>query len=37
MNVDYNVLNKFLDVDSIELEYHKVTNNITNLDIEYGI
>ena len=37
MNVNYNVLDKFLDIDSNELEYHKVVNNITNVDIEYGI
>tara|TARA_R110002051_G_scaffold288340_2_gene351125 strand:+ start:794 stop:1879 length:1086 start_codon:yes stop_codon:yes gene_type:complete len=37
MSVDYEVLNKFLDVDSLELEHHKVTNDIRNIDIEYGI
>ena len=30
MSVDYEVLNKFLDVDSLELEYHRVTNNIND-------
>ena len=37
MSVDYEVLNKFLDVDTLELEYHRVTNDIRNIDIEYGI
>ena len=37
MTVDYEVLNKFLDVDALELEYHRVTNDIRNIDIEYGI
>ena len=36
MTVDYNVLNKFLDVDSLELEYHRVINNINNIDVEDG-
>ena len=37
MSVDYDVLNKFIDVDSLELEYHRVANDIRNIDIEYGI
>ena len=28
MSVNYEVLNKFLDADTLELEYHRVTNNI---------
>jgi len=37
MSVNYEVLNKFLDTDTLELEYHRVTNNIKELDIEEGI
>jgi len=37
MSVNYEVLNKFLDADTLELEYHRVTNNIKELDIEEGI
>ncbi len=37
MRVNYEVLNKFLDVDSLELEYHRVTNNISTIDIEEGV
>ena len=37
MSVNYEVLNKFLDVDSLELEYHRVTNNINDIDIEEGV
>ena len=37
MSVRYEVLNKFLDVDSLELDYHRVTNNISAIDIEEGI
>ena len=37
MNVNYNVLNKFLDIDSLDLEYHRVINNINNIDVEDGI
>ena len=37
MSVNYEVLNKFLDVDSLELEYHRVTNNINDVDIEDGV
>ena len=37
MSVNYEVLNKFLDVDTLELEYYRVTNDIRNIDIEYGI
>ena len=33
MSVDYEVLNKFLDVDTLELEYYRVTNDIRNIDI----
>ena len=31
MSVNYEVLNKFLDADTLELEYHRVTNNIKEL------
>ena len=37
MSVDYEVLNKFLDIDSLELEYHRVTTNISAIDIEEGV
>ncbi len=37
MSVNYNVLNKYLDVDSLDLEYDRVVNDIKNVDIEYGI
>ena len=37
MSVNYEVLNKFLDIDALELEYYRVTNDIRNIDIEYGI
>ena len=37
MSVDYEVLNKFLDIDFLELEYHRVTNNINDVDIEDGV
>ena len=37
MSVNYEVLNKYLDVDSLELEFHRVTHNIKSIDIEYGI
>jgi hypothetical protein len=37
MSVNYEVLNKFLDTDTLELEYHRVTNNIKKFDIEEGI
>ena len=30
-------MNKFLDLDSLELEYHRVTNNISDIDIEEGV
>ena len=32
MSVNYEVLNKFLDADTLELEYHRVTNNIKELE-----
>jgi hypothetical protein len=37
MSVNYEVLNKFLDVDSLELEYHRVTNDLESVDIEEGV
>ena len=37
MSVNYEVLNKYLDIDSLELEYDKVTNDIRNIDMEYGM
>ena len=37
MSVDYNVLEKFLDIDELELNYHRVTNDINSIDIEDGI
>ena len=37
MSVNYEVLNKYLDIDSLELEFHKVTNDIRNIDMEYGM
>tara|TARA_R110000824_G_scaffold40180_1_gene120692 strand:- start:535 stop:1617 length:1083 start_codon:yes stop_codon:yes gene_type:complete len=37
MSVNYEVLNKFLDTDTLELEYHRVTNNINIVDIEEGV
>ena len=37
MNVDYNILNKYLDVDTLDLEFHRVTNDIRNVDIDYGV
>ena len=37
MSVNYEVLNKYLDIDSLELEFHKVTNDIRNMDMEYGM
>ena len=37
MTVDYNVLQKFLDIDELELNYHRVTNDINSIDIEDGI
>ena len=37
MSVKYEVLNKFLDIDYLETEFHRVTNDIKNIDIEYGI
>ena len=35
MSVDYNVLEKFLDIDELELNYHRVTNDINSIDIYY--
>ena len=35
--VNYEVLKKFTDEDTLDLEYHKVTNDIENTDIERGI
>ena len=37
MSVNYEVLNKYLDMDSLDLEFHKVTNDIRNVDVNYGI
>ena len=37
MSVNYEVLNKYLDMDSLDLEFHRVTNDIRNVDINYGI
>ena len=37
MSVDYSVLEKFLDIDELELNYHRVTNDITSIDIEDGV
>jgi len=37
MSVDYNVLSKYLDVPSLDLEFHRVTNDIRNVDIDYGV
>ena len=34
MSVNYEVLNKFLDADTLELEYHRVTNNIKELEFK---
>ena len=34
MSVDYNVLEKFLDIDELELNYHRVTSDINSIDIE---
>ena len=34
MSVDYNVLEKFLDIDELELNYHRVTNDINSIDID---
>ena len=33
MSVDYNVLEKFVDIDELELNYHRVTNDIDSIDI----
>tara|TARA_B100001939_G_scaffold204408_1_gene175800 strand:- start:311 stop:1396 length:1086 start_codon:yes stop_codon:yes gene_type:complete len=37
MIVDYDVLNKFIDEDPRDLEFHRVTNNLREVDIDYGI
>ena len=37
MTVDYTVLQKFLDIDELELNYHRVTNDIDSIDIDDGI
>ena len=37
MNVDYDVLTKFTDVDELDAAYHEVVNNLQETDIEYGI
>ena len=37
MSVDYDVLEKFTDLDSLELEFQRVTDDITNIDIDYGV
>ena len=36
MTVDYTVLQKFLDIDELELNYHRVTNDIDSIDIDDG-
>ena len=33
MRVNYEVLQNFLDIDDLELNYHRVTNNISSIDI----
>ena len=35
--VDYEVLGKFTEYDELALEFHKVTNDVRNYDIEYGV
>ena len=35
--VNYNVLGEFLEYDDLQLEFDRVTNNIRNIDIDYGI
>ena len=35
--VDYDVLDKFTDYDEHYLEFERVTNDIRNVDIDYGI
>tara|TARA_B100000287_G_scaffold395937_1_gene411179 strand:- start:105 stop:1196 length:1092 start_codon:yes stop_codon:yes gene_type:complete len=35
--VDYDVLDKFTDYDELYLEFERVTNDIRNVDIDYGI
>ena len=37
MSVDYDVLEKFTDLDSLELDFQRVTDDITNIDIDYGV
>ena len=36
MSVDYEVLQNFVDIDDLELNYHRVTNNINSIDIEFA-
>ena len=35
--VDYKKLGKFVDYDDLYLEFERVTNDIKNVDIEYGV
>ena len=35
--VDYKKLGEFVDYDDLYLEFERVTNNIQNIDIEYGV
>ena len=35
--VNYNVLGEFLEYDDLQLEFDKVTNNIDDVDMDYGI
>jgi len=37
MNIDYEVLTKFTDVNELDAAYHEVSNNLQETDIEYGI
>ena len=37
MNVDYDLLTKFTDVDELDAAFHEVSNNLQETDIEYGI
>jgi len=37
MRVNYEVLQNFVDIDDLELNYHRVTNDINSIDIEDGI
>ena len=35
--VDYDILDKFTDYDELYLEFERVTNDLRNVDIDYGI